>query len=73
MPVTKELMSLFGFCAGSRSVFRLPPPIPGKPGGGYATEWHDAQTTIKRSYIAHRERKRARGPAMHEVGVALTL
>ena len=53
--------------AGSRSVFRLPPPIPGKPGGGYPQEWHSAQTTIKRNYLAHMERKRARAPVMQEV------
>jgi hypothetical protein len=48
-------------------VFRLPPPIPGKPGGGYPQEWHSAQTTIKRNYVAHMERKRARAPVMQEV------
>ena len=53
--------------AGSRTVFRLPPPIPGKPGGGYPQEWHSAQTTIKRNYVAHMERKRARAPVMQEV------
>ncbi len=48
-------------------MFRLPPPIPGKAGGGYPQEWHSAQTTIKRNYVAHMERKRARAPVMQEV------
>jgi len=48
-------------------VFRLPPPIPGKPGGGYPQEWHDAQTTIKRNYLSHVARKRARGETLQEV------
>lgn len=45
--------------AGSRSVFRLPPPIPGLPGGGYPQEWTDAAMIIQRNYTVHLARKKA--------------
>ena len=50
-----------------RSVFRLPPPIPGKPGGGYPSEWHSATNTIRRNWLSHVARKRARGDTLQEV------
>eukprot|EP00286_Rhodomonas_abbreviata_P027100 CAMPEP_0181303058 /NCGR_PEP_ID=MMETSP1101-20121128/8343_1 /TAXON_ID=46948 /ORGANISM="Rhodomonas abbreviata, Strain Caron Lab Isolate" /LENGTH=584 /DNA_ID=CAMNT_0023408581 /DNA_START=34 /DNA_END=1785 /DNA_ORIENTATION=+ len=44
---------------GSAITFRLPPPIPGKPGGGYPQEYHDAANLIKRNYKVFAERKKA--------------
>eukprot|EP00960_Hanusia_phi_P034139 750871-Hanusia_phi.AAC.1 len=44
------------FCSGKVSVFRLPPPIPGKEGGGYPAEWHHAQIVIRRNYMMHKLR-----------------
>jgi hypothetical protein len=42
-------------------MFRLPPPIPGKPGGGYPAEYHTAATTIQRNVKIFWTRKQLRG------------
>jgi hypothetical protein len=42
-------------------MFRLPPPIPGKPGGGYPAEYHTAATTIQRNVKIFWTRKRLQG------------
>ncbi|EKX44811.1 hypothetical protein GUITHDRAFT_163453 [Guillardia theta CCMP2712] len=44
------------YCSGKVNVFRLPPPIPGKEGGGYPSEWHHAQIVIRRNYMIHKLR-----------------
>ena len=39
-------------------LFRLPPPIPGKPGGGYPEEYHKAATLVQRNvkvYLSRRQ------------------
>jgi hypothetical protein len=41
-------------------MFRLPPPIPGKPGGGYPAEYHTAATTIQRNVKIFWVRKQLR-------------
>ena len=48
-------------------MFRLPPPIPGKPGGGYPVEYHAAATTIQRNVQIFWKRKRQQG--MKEVAL----
>ena len=42
-------------------MFRLPPPIPGKPGGGYPPEYHTAATTIQRNVKISWKRRRPQG------------
>jgi hypothetical protein len=39
-------------------MFRLPPPIPGKPGGGYPPEYHTAATLIQRNVKISWKRRR---------------
>lgn len=48
-------------------MFRLPPPIPGKPGGGYPPEYHTAATTIQRNVKISWKRRRPQG--MKEVAL----
>ncbi len=42
-------------------MFRMPPPIPGKPGGGYPVEYHTAATTIQRNVKIFWTRKQLQG------------
>jgi hypothetical protein len=48
-------------------MFRLPPPIPGKPGGGYPAEYHTAATTIQRNVKIFWVRKQKLRQVMKEV------
>jgi hypothetical protein len=47
-----------GTFSGVRSMFRLPPPIPGLPGGGYPEEFQKAARVIQRNYAVHLARKK---------------